>query len=285
MFEQLSLFHIIRGNGKKPNAGHSKKNKFEIKEKSKNTLEFLSSEVEIVRRPYQRSLNILVKPNGRLRVTCARLTSKKILISFLKENETWIKKTLAEQKALQNKYPPKQYKQSEGFLFIGGQVYLNFSPTTAKKKSVTVSGDQLNVFIPQSEWSPTYSQKSHPELKDDIQKFYKSMGKKMLLARLNQLSEKMQLKPQKVSFRSQKTRWGSCSSEGNITLNWRLVAAPVEVQEYVIIHELAHLKYQDHSKSFWNLVRDYCPSVEEHKAWLRQHQFEFDFLSKVSELH
>ena len=70
-----------------------------------------------------------------------------------------------------------------------------------------------------------------------------------------------------------------------MSLNWRLIAAPVECLDYVVIHELSHLKYQNHSKSFWSLVERYSPHWKSHKKWLRDHQYDFDFLAKKSELH
>ena len=104
-------------------------------------------------------------------------------------------------------------------------------------------------------------------------------------ARLIHWAQQMKLAPNKISFRSQKTRWGSCSSRGVITLNWRLIGAPDSVSDYVIIHELAHLKYQDHSKRFWNLVEEFCPDFKADKKWLRENQYSFDFLAKKSELY
>ncbi|MCI8326771.1 MAG: M48 family metallopeptidase [Lachnospiraceae bacterium] len=74
----------------------------------------------------------------------------------------------------------------------------------------------------------------------------------------------------KIYVKDQKTRWGSCSNKGNINLNWRLILAPQEVMEYVIIHELCHLKEMNHSKNFWKLVEDACPDYRERKQWLKE---------------
>jgi predicted metal-dependent hydrolase len=93
------------------------------------------------------------------------------------------------------------------------------------------------------------------------------------------------LAPKKLGFRSQKTRWGSCSHQGSVTLNWKLVCAEPGVIDYVIVHELCHLKHLDHSKNFWRLVETYCPDWKEKKKWLQKRTFEFDFLNESSELH
>jgi len=74
-----------------------------------------------------------------------------------------------------------------------------------------------------------------------------------------------------ISLRDQRSRWGSCSSEGSLNFNWKLAHAPKEVLEYVVIHELAHRKHMDHSRSFWALVARHDGRYEEHRGWLRTH--------------
>lgn len=73
----------------------------------------------------------------------------------------------------------------------------------------------------------------------------------------------------RITIRDTKSRWGSCSSEGNLSFCWRLVFAPREVLEYVVAHEIAHLKYMDHSPAFWATVEKLCPNYEAPKEWLR----------------
>ena len=74
-----------------------------------------------------------------------------------------------------------------------------------------------------------------------------------------------------LTLREQSSRWGSCSSQGNLNFNWRLVHAPTPVIDYVIIHELAHRTHMDHSRRFWNLVAEYDPAYLEHRGWLKRH--------------
>lgn len=87
--------------------------------------------------------------------------------------------------------------------------------------------------------------------------------------RLHALAERHGLAARRVSVRNQKRRWGSCSPNGHICLNWRLVLMPDFVRDYVIIHELMHLRRLDHSPMFWKLVAVACPGYEVARAWLR----------------
>jgi len=90
-----------------------------------------------------------------------------------------------------------------------------------------------------------------------------------LPARLRELASHHGLTISRVSVRNQKWRWGSCSPDGHVCLNWRLVTMPDHVRDYVIIHELMHLKRLDHSPRFWKLVAAACPDYQAARAWLR----------------
>jgi len=88
--------------------------------------------------------------------------------------------------------------------------------------------------------------------------------------RLLEMAGRLGLTVSKVSVRNQRWRWGSCSPHGHICLNWRLVTMPPWVRDYVLIHELMHLKRLDHSKKFWKLVADQCPEYMSARRWLRE---------------
>jgi predicted metal-dependent hydrolase len=75
----------------------------------------------------------------------------------------------------------------------------------------------------------------------------------------------------RVTIRDQRSRWGSCSPKGHIALNYRLMLMPVAVREYILVHELMHLKQADHSRKFWRLVAAACPGFREAERWLRRH--------------
>ena len=94
-------------------------------------------------------------------------------------------------------------------------------------------------------------------------------AKRELPARLCELATVAGLAVSRVSIRNPRWRWGSCSPDGHICLNWRLVTMPDWVRDYVLIHELMHLKRMDHSRAFWKLVAAACPRFREARAWLR----------------
>jgi predicted metal-dependent hydrolase len=97
-----------------------------------------------------------------------------------------------------------------------------------------------------------------------------SRAKKELPPRLLELAARHGLAVTRISIRNQRWRWGSCSRGGHICLNWRLMTMPEEVRDYVLIHELMHLKRMDHSPKFWKLVADACPQYQDARRWLRK---------------
>lgn len=97
----------------------------------------------------------------------------------------------------------------------------------------------------------------------NLDTYYKDEIKKILPSKLEYYSNKMQLFPTSISYRKNKRTWGSCNYKNGLNFNILLMKYPIEVMEYVIVHELAHIKHKNHSKDFWNLVTLYCPNYKE----------------------
>jgi len=103
----------------------------------------------------------------------------------------------------------------------------------------------------------------------DERRLLLARARKELPPRLLALAAQHGLSVGRVSIRNQRWRWGSCSRQGHICLNWRLVTMPESVRDYVLIHELMHLKRMDHSPKFWKLVAKACPEYQDARRWLR----------------
>lgn len=88
-------------------------------------------------------------------------------------------------------------------------------------------------------------------------------------------ADQMQVKVNRIAIKEQKTRWGSCSSKGNLNFNWKLILMPQRIQDYVVVHELAHRKEMNHSSAFWKVVEAVLPDYQERRKWLRTHEREF----------
>lgn len=109
---------------------------------------------------------------------------------------------------------------------------------------------------------------------DAIERWYRGearrLGKDLAIARAAELGVSFG----RLAIKDTSSRWGSCSTKGNINLSWRLVMAPPEIFDYVVAHEVAHLREMNHSPRFWSLVESLCPRYREHRRWLRLHGHE-----------
>ncbi len=232
--------------------------------------------IHLIRRPYKSSIGLTVKPCGQIEMQGSKSVSFRELEDFLRSQWSWVEKQLDNWKQLRKKYPMKKFLAGESFLFQGRKIKLAFLSGT---KGFTVNHDHL-IY----EW--TKHRELHPQfLRQNLLYFYEQEGKKLLKERVSFFSQQMNLLPSSLRIGSQKTLWGSCSNSGAISLNWRLLAAPLPVLEYVIIHELIHLKYLDHSKSFWQWVSRWCPDYLVQEKWLKNHSYALDFLLPRPELH
>lgn len=144
---------------------------------------------------------------------------------------------------------------------IFGRMYtVEIVPVTSKI-GITISGETLQI----RQLSPNLTR-----AKQQLQQFLKGTAEKYITPRTHELAKKMTITFNRLSYKAQKTRWGSCSSLGNINFNWRLIYFTPEVIDYVIIHELAHRQHMNHSDAFWNVVKIYDPEYRKHRGTLKR---------------
>lgn len=103
----------------------------------------------------------------------------------------------------------------------------------------------------------------------------REQARKTLTAKSYEYAKRLGVSFQKIRIGSQRTRWGSCSSKGTISYNWKLILMPEEIMDYVVVHELCHLKEMNHSIMFWQLVASILPDYATRRTWLKQHGNEY----------
>lgn len=114
------------------------------------------------------------------------------------------------------------------------------------------------------------------KLTEEEQKLYIKEARKLFTERTNHYAPIVGVTYNRIAIKSQKTRWGSCSSKGNLNFNYLLYFAPLEILDYVVVHELCHRKEMNHSKAFWALVEKVIPDYKERRKWLREHGKELE---------
>lgn len=103
---------------------------------------------------------------------------------------------------------------------------------------------------------------------------YREKARAQVAAQAAFWSARMGVTHGRIAIKDQRTLWGSCSRAGNLNFNWRLILAPPEILDYVVIHELAHRVHMNHSRRFWSLVQAHCPDYRARRRWLREHEHE-----------
>ena len=182
---------------------------------------------------------------------------------LLKAKERWISNNLAKYRHLQSPSAGKEFKSGDTVPYLGRDLELVKRENHSDVGSVTLEGNMLAV-------SPGLFRNGILELA--LEQWYRTEAAKLISERIDKLSFQMGISYKRIVIRGQKTRWGSCSHKKNLSFNWKLIMVPEPVIDYVIIHELTHLKEMNHSKRFWELVAQYCPGWQEYKKWLKQHE-------------
>lgn len=107
-------------------------------------------------------------------------------------------------------------------------------------------------------------------LSEAEQRLYRDKARDIFEQKVSYYARMMGVSYGRIAIRDQKTRWGSCSGEGNLNFNWRLIFAPAGVLDYVVVHELAHRKEMNHSPRFWKVVEDTMPEYRKYQKWLKE---------------
>lgn len=207
-------------------------------------------------RAKRRTIALIVERDGSLTVRAPRRATLKDIHGFVAEKTDWILRSRAKLKAIVP-LRKKDYVDGETFLFLGKEYELRLVPSQrltlhfnngfTLKAAARERGERL--FI---QW-------------------YKNQSLKIFSERVNHYANPHGFSPKQVKVTSAKTRWGSCSANGTINFTWRLAMAPPEAIDYVVLHELAHLRIKNHSPRFWKLVESLCPDFKRHRKWLRDH--------------
>ena len=232
-----------------------------------------------------RGMKLLVLKNQTVALKTGRRVSPKEAEAFVLAHANWVRGQWRKLEIFFARFPPKCFRNGEEFPYLGQTRKLTYLRSAVKKPRLQFTGALVICEVPLSVYNATFLWAPQPAMQADVLNLYRAEAKRLITERCLMVAERMELKPRSLVFRSQRTLWGSCTARGDISLNLRLVGAPLEVIDYVAIHELAHLVHHNHSPEFWRLVQQYAPDLVESKKWLKNHNFSFDFLGKESDLY
>jgi predicted metal-dependent hydrolase len=183
------------------------------------------------------------------------------LPSLLQEKQRWVLRNLQKYREAETRAPRNEWARDNTLPYLGRHLELVQRQSDGGADNVKLEEELLVVSL-----APTSNGPSSV-----LEGWYRSEAAKLIRSKADELGAQLGVTYGRLSIRGQRTRWGSCSPRGNLSFNWKLMMAPEAVIDYVVIHELAHLKEMNHSKRFWQLVAEHCTHWRKHKKWLRAH--------------
>ena len=215
-----------------------------------------------------RRYRVMVGPGGVEMVTPEGVSQAQAEL-FLKQHAEWVLTQLERVEKLESKHRPPNAAMADihsGMIFLEGKpVRLDFrkDPKLKTRLRVEEIPGCLRIRTPKT---------GREGAEAALESFLRKKAAQLITGRVTIKAGEMGLNPGQVTIRSQKTRWGSCSSRGTLSFNWRLVMVPLDVLDYVVIHELIHIGEHNHSKRFWEKVAALEPRYKDHRRWLKENQ-------------
>ncbi|MFO7569160.1 MAG: SprT family zinc-dependent metalloprotease [Smithellaceae bacterium] len=185
---------------------------------------------------------------------------------FIEEKQDWISRSIRKQAANPVLKKEKQYITGEVLYYLGQAYPLEAFFEPLENQGLTFWNDRFFLNCP----AKREVQQHYVAL------WYKKKAQEHIPARVIYFSQKLGFEPVGIRITSARSRWGSCSSENALAFSFRLMMAPIEAIDYVVIHELMHIRQKNHSSKFWHLVLEAMPQYKMHRRWLRDHQPMFE---------
>lgn len=193
--------------------------------------------------------------------------SNEYIYEFLKDRQKWITKRL---ELIEKRISTRHYLEfntGERLFYLGKPYPLVVEEHKENRIAVGFEQGEFKLVL------PTYlkGEAKREAAKDIILQLYKKMARNIFKERTEFYSKLIGVTVNRIFIKEQKTLWGSCSSKNNINYNWKLIMAPLEVLDYVVIHELCHIIHRNHSKDYWQEVEKYMPQYKEKLKWLKEY--------------
>jgi predicted metal-dependent hydrolase len=218
-------------------------------------------EFSIVRSARRRTSSIEIR-NAEVIVRAPPGIAEKQLLAFLAKKQRWILEKIAEQTRRINTVPVRSYQHGGAFPYLGRLLILQIEQ--AATANVSLQDDILRVQL--SRRSRLSDEEQTRRL---VAGWYQQQAITLLTGRTRALASSMGLVARKVSVKVTRSRWGQCTTSGDIQYNWYIVLAPDAIVDYLVAHEVCHLRHHNHSAAFWSLVEQVCPEWRHSRQWLR----------------
>ena len=210
-------------------------------------------EIQRLVRSKRKTLALTVELDGTLTVRAPLRMKDADIYHFIATKANWIERRQA--KIREEAVTPHQYVDGETFWYLGREIPLRIIPEG--KPALVMDG------------SFKLTKSAQPKAGTVFIAWYRNQARAVLSGRVEFFARKYGFKVKKIRISLARTRWGSCSLKETLSFTWRLVMAPLEVIDYVVVHELCHLNEMNHSKAFWARVEAILPDYKQRRKWLK----------------
>jgi predicted metal-dependent hydrolase len=223
-------------------------------------------EYSVKRGKRKKTIAITITPTAQVIVLTPYSITKGDISRIVKKKARWILEKQEFFGILAALFPEKEFVSGEQILYLGRKYRLKVVQVSRDCSSIPeLMGRRMFVLVNQY----LNSREKKKIIKDAIVKWYFAKSEKIIKQRVNRYSKFIGVNPQEIKIKDQKKRWGSCSISGVLRFNWRVAIAPMSIIDYIIVHELSHLKIKNHSKEFWRLVSLVLPDYQKRRDWLK----------------
>ncbi|WP_164848498.1 M48 family metallopeptidase [Halobacteriovorax sp. HLS] len=228
-------------------------------------------ETKIERTKRRKTIGFEIQPGNIVRILVPVSIDDSYVEKILEKKAVWIQQKVDEANKILITQRKREFVAGESFPLLGKEYRLKVSKGI--NAPAIIQGNSLIVSIPKR----IETEDIEVVIKSQLKAFYKAQALIKFEEMINRFSMNLGVRPAAFDIRDYKNSWGVCTSKGEVFINWCLVMAPISVINYVIVHELCHLVYPNHSKSFWNLVASQINDIEESKRWLKYNQLSLGF--------
>jgi predicted metal-dependent hydrolase len=206
----------------------------------------------------RKTISLHIKEDGRIVIYTPYRTPKSEIEKFIQEKHPWIVKRISEREK-RIKEVERTFLPGEKFLYLGEWYPLETKESSHKEPPLTLA---FGKFILHRDRTG--------EARDLFNQWYKRAAKERITERVIHHSNRFQLLPEVVKITSARSRWGSCSRDNRLSFSWRIIMASLSVIDYVLIHELVHIREKNHSCKFWAYLESILPDYRKHRSWLKE---------------
>ncbi|HEX8855055.1 MAG TPA: SprT family zinc-dependent metalloprotease [Thermoleophilaceae bacterium] len=210
-----------------------------------------------------RRARIVVDAEG-VEVVVPRRMALRQVEPFVAEHSAWIEKTLRRYRRAEEALPRPRLEDGGWVPYMGRVLELRVRVEPGRVRDSVVRRGEMALEV-------RVASGDEDSVRSALERWYRRRARVEVAARLDAATRRAGTSYRSLTIRSQRTRWASCSSNGSMSFNWRLMLAPEAVLDYVVEHEVAHLEVLDHSPRFWRLLGSRCPDARVHERWLRKH--------------